>query len=183
MSSRGTAQGPVDLPGAWFYNRVMQQLWAPWRMRYILRGRNDGCFLCLNSQSADDAKNYILIRDRTCFAVLNAYPYNPGHMLVSPYKHTDDLESLAEQELTDLTLLIVRCQKLLTRVLHPQGFNIGLNLGKVAGAGVLNHAHWHIVPRWEDDANFMPVTADTRVLPQALDELYAELKKNVERGE
>jgi ATP adenylyltransferase len=157
----------------------METLWAPWRIRYLLRDREEGCFLCRSSQSADDAKNYVLIRERTCFAVLNAYPYNAGHLLVSPYKHTGDLGALSDQELAETTLLIVRCQQLLSRVMKPHGFNIGLNLGKAAGAGVLDHLHWHIVPRWEGDGNFMPVTADTRVIPQALDELYAELKKHV----
>jgi ATP adenylyltransferase len=111
--------------------------------------------------------------------VLNAYPYNPGHLLVSPYQHTGDLGALSDQELLECSQLVVRCQQLLTRAMKPHGFNIGLNLGKTAGAGVLDHIHWHIVPRWDGDVNFMPVTGETRVIPQALDELYAELKKHV----
>jgi len=169
----------VDLPADGDYNRPMEQLWAPWRIRYILGDRETGCFFCKNSQSADDAKNLVLIRAKTSFMILNAYPYNPGHLMVAPYKHTGELDDLAESELNEMTALIVRGKQLLTRAMKPQGFNVGLNLGKTAGAGVLDHVHWHIVPRWEGDANFMPVTADTRVVPQALDELYGELKKHV----
>ncbi|MCX7886789.1 MAG: HIT domain-containing protein [Verrucomicrobiae bacterium] len=157
----------------------MQQLWAPWRIRYIKQAKQDGCFLCRKSQQADDAVNHILIRDRTCFALLNTYPYNPGHMMIAPYKHTGDLADLAEQELTELILLTRRCQQLLRAVLNPDGFNIGMNFGRVAGAGLEDHLHLHIVPRWNGDTNFMPVLGDVRVIPQALDELYAELRKHL----
>ena len=158
----------------------MEQLWAPWRIRYILGEREAGCFFCRKSQEADDAKNLVLIRDRTCFALLNTFPYNAGHIMVAPYKHTGEIDDLAEQELADLTALVVRCKKLLARAMKPQGFNIGLNLGKAAGAGVDDHVHWHIVPRWTGDKNFMPVIADTHVVPQALDELYTELRKQID---
>jgi len=159
------------------YNGVMEQLWAPWRIRYILGEKEDGCFFCKKSQEADDAKNHVLIRDRTCFALLNAFPYNAGHIMVAPYKHTGEIDDFSAPELADLTALVVRCKQLLARALKPTGFNIGLNLGRSAGAGVLDHVHWHIVPRWEGDTNYMPVIADTRVVPQALDALYVELKK------
>jgi ATP adenylyltransferase len=158
----------------------MDSLWAPWRIKYILGEKEDGCFFCRKSQEADDAKNLIVIRDRTCFALLNAYPYSPGHLMVAPYKHTGELDDLAEQELADLMLLTRRCKQLLTRAVKPEGFNIGINLGRPAGAGVLDHVHMHIVPRWNGDTNYMPVLADTRVLPQALDEVYAVLKKHIE---
>lgn len=157
----------------------MEQLWAPWRIRYILGERETGCFFCRYSQSPDDAKNLVLIRAKSSFVVLNAYPYNPGHLLVAPYKHTGELSALADSELNEMTGLLVRCQELLTRAMKPHGFNIGLNLGKTAGAGVLDHVHWHIVPRWDGDVNFMPVTADTRVVPQALAELFTELQKHL----
>jgi ATP adenylyltransferase len=169
----------VDLGAGQFYNRTMDNLWAPWRIRYILGEKEPGCFFCRKSQEADDGKNHILIRDRTCFALLNTYPYNAGHLMVAPYKHTGDLDDLAEQELAAMSALIVRCKQLLTRAIKPQGFNIGLNLGRCAGAGVLDHVHWHIVPRWDGDTNFMPVLADVRVVPQALDELFATLKKSL----
>jgi ATP adenylyltransferase len=157
----------------------MDNLWAPWRIRYILGEKETGCFFCRKSQEADDAKNHILIRDRTCFALLNTFPYNAGHLMVAPYKHTGELVDLSAQELAEAGALVVRCQQVLTRALKPQGFNIGLNLGRCAGAGVLDHVHWHIVPRWEGDTNFMPVLADVRVVPQALDELFVTLQKHV----
>jgi ATP adenylyltransferase len=157
----------------------MEYLWAPWRIRYILGEREGGCFLCRKSQEADDAKNYVFIRDRTCFALFNTYPYNVGHLMVAPYKHIGDLDDLSDQELTELTLLTRQCKQLLARAIKPHGFNIGFNLGRTAGAGVLDHLHIHIVPRWEGDANYMPVLADTHVLPQALDELYQLLIKHL----
>ena len=157
----------------------MEQLWAPWRIGYILREKADGCFLCRNPQDADDAKNHILIRSKTCFALMNAYPYNAGHLMVAPYKHTGELDDLTEQELADLMVLTRRCKNLLTRALKPDGFNVGINLGLVAGAGILDHVHIHIVPRWNGDTNFMTVTANVRVVPQALDDMYATLLRNV----
>ena len=159
------------------YKTSMDSLWAPWRIRYILGEKEEGCFLCRKPQAAEDAKNHILIRDRTCFALLNAYPYNPGHLMVAPYKHTGELDDLSDQELTELMLLTRRCKQLLARAVKPDGFNVGINFGRVAGAGVLDHVHIHIVPRWNGDTNFMPVLADTRVLPQALDDTYQELLK------
>ncbi len=157
----------------------MDTLWAPWRIRYILGEKEKDCFFCRKPQESDDAKNHIVIRDRTCFALLNTYPYNPGHLMVAPYKHTSDLDDLVEEELTELMSLTRRCKQLLTAAMKPEGFNIGINLGRVAGAGVLDHVHIHIVPRWNGDTNYMPVLADTRVLPQALDEVYEMLRKQV----
>jgi len=166
---------------AWqFYNRGMEHLWAPWRIRYILGERETGCFFCRKSQESDDAKNLILIRERNCFALLNTFPYNAGHLMVAPYKHTGELDDLSEQELSEFMALTRRCKQLLAKALKPEGFNIGINLGRCAGAGVLDHLHMHIVPRWNGDTNFMPVLADTHVVPQALEELYAELRKSLE---
>ena len=158
---------------------AMEQLWAPWRIRYILGERESGCFFCRKSQESDDAKNHVVIRARTCFALLNEYPYNAGHLMVAPYKHTGDLDDLAESELAELMSLTRRCKQLLSRAIKPQGFNVGINLGRTAGAGVLDHVHMHIVPRWDGDTNFMPVLADTHVVPQALDELYQLLMKHL----
>jgi ATP adenylyltransferase len=157
----------------------MERLWAPWRIRYILGEKDAGCFLCRKPQEADDAKNLILIRDRTCFALLNTFPYNAGHLMVAPYKHTAELEDLAEQELTELMLLTRRCKQVLQKTLKPDGFNVGFNLGRAAGAGVEDHLHLHVVPRWNGDTNFMPVLGETRVVPQALEELYVELRKQL----
>jgi ATP adenylyltransferase len=156
----------------------MQSLWAPWRMEYILASRApNGCIFCSKPQGAEDAQNYILIRDRTCFALLNIYPYSNGHLMVAPYKHTPGLDDLTEGELADLMVLVRRCQQLLRVALKPEGFNIGMNLGKVAGAGIADHLHIHVVPRWSGDSNFMTVIADTRVIPQSLDATYALLKE------
>jgi ATP adenylyltransferase len=157
----------------------MERLWAPWRIRYILGEKEPGCFFCRKSQDSDDRKNYVVVRERVCFALLNTYPYNPGHLMIAPYKHTPDLDELADQELSELMALTRRCQQLLARTVKPDGFNIGINLGRAAGAGVLDHVHIHIVPRWNGDTNYMPVLADTHVLPQALQETYAELMKHV----
>ena len=128
------------------------------------------------AQSSDDEANYVIVRDRSCFALLNKYPYNGGHLMVVPYKQAADLNGLTDEELGDLWKLTRRCLNALTTLMKPDGFNIGINLGKVAGAGVEGHLHIHIVPRWNGDTNFMPVLANTRVLPQALDELAAKLR-------
>jgi len=128
------------------------------------------------AQSSEDEAHYVVARDRTCYALLNTYPYTGGHLMVVPYKQASDLNDLTDEEMTDLMKLTRRCQNALTRVMKPDGFNIGLNLGKVAGAGILNHLHVHIVPRWEGDTNFMPVLTGTMVLPEALRDVAAKLR-------
>jgi len=156
----------------------MESLHAPWRIEYILAPKPvlaESLFTRI-AQSPDDEANYILTRDRTCYAVLNTYPYTGGHLMVVPYKQTHDLNGLTDEEMTDLMKLTRRCQNALTKVMKPDGFNIGVNLGKVAGAGVLEHLHIHVVPRWLGDTNFMPVLANTTVMPQALKELAAALR-------
>ena len=163
-----------------FYKGGMEHLWAPWRIRYILGEKEEGCFFCRKPQESDDAKNHVVIRERNCFALLNTFPYNAGHLMVAPYQHTGELDDLSEQELSDLMGLTRRCKQLLAKAMKPDGFNIGLNLGRCAGAGVVDHLHVHIVPRWNGDTNFMPVLADTHVVPQALDELYAALRRSIE---
>jgi ATP adenylyltransferase len=128
------------------------------------------------AQSSDDEFHYVIARDRTCFAVLNKYPYTGGHLMVVPYKQTSDLNGLTEAELSDLMKLVRRCRNALAEVMHPDGFNIGINLGKCAGAGILEHLHIHVVPRWNGDTNFMAVIADTTVVPEALREVAAKLR-------
>lgn len=157
----------------------MEKLWAPWRIRYILGPKDKGCFLCAKPSDADDRQNLVLVREPTCFALLNAYPYNPGHLLVAPYKHTGEMDDLGEDELAALMLLTRRCQRILRQAMKPDGFNVGINLGQCAGAGLPGHLHIHIVPRWNGDTNYMPVTADTHVLPQALEELWDSLHQHV----
>src|SRR5579862_3428613 len=155
----------------------MEPLHAPWRIEYILAPKTalEESLFTRIAQSSDDEANYVIARDRTCFALLNKYPYTGGHMMVVPYKHTPDLHGLTDEEMSDMMKLVRRCQDALTKVMNPQGFNIGINLGKVAGAGIQEHLHIHIVPRWAGDTNFMPIIANTTVLPEALKDLAAKL--------
>jgi ATP adenylyltransferase len=156
----------------------METLHAPWRIEYILAPKKvqDQSLFTQIGQSSDDEANYVVARERSCYALLNAYPYTGGHLMVVPYKQAANLNDLSEQELTDLMKLTRRCQNALTRLMHPEGFNIGMNIGKVAGAGILDHLHIHIVPRWNGDTNFMPVIAKATVVPQALLELAAQIR-------
>ena len=156
----------------------MESLHAPWRIEYILApkpARVQSLFSSI-AQSNDDEANYVIARERTCFALLNTYPYNGGHLMIVPYKQVRDLHGLTDEEMTDLLRLTKRCQTALMRVMKPDGFNIGINIGKVAGAGIVEHLHLHVVPRWQGDTNFMPVLASTTVVPQALRELAAQLR-------
>jgi ATP adenylyltransferase len=156
----------------------MDSLHAPWRIEYILSPKpelKEGLFARI-AQSSDDEANLVIVRDRMCFALLNKYPYNGGHLMVVPYKEVADLNGLTGEELADLWKLVRRCINALTQLMKPDGFNIGINLGKVAGAGIVEHLHIHVVPRWNGDTNFMPVLANTTVLPQALNELAAKLR-------
>ncbi|HEY9509676.1 MAG TPA: HIT domain-containing protein [Verrucomicrobiae bacterium] len=156
----------------------MEPLHAPWRIEYILSPKpvlEQSLFVTI-AQSNDDEANYVIARDRTCYALLNRYPYTGGHLMVVPYKQTCDLNGLTEDEMCDLMKLTRRCQNALTQVMRPEGFNIGINLGKCAGAGILEHLHIHIVPRWAGDTNFMPVIASTTVVPEALGDIAAKLR-------
>jgi ATP adenylyltransferase len=154
----------------------MKYIWAPWRIRYIQGEKPKGCILCDKPADDKDKENYILYRGTKNFIMLNAFPYNPGHLLVAPYRHTGKLEELAADERNEHYELVSRTIKVLKEVLKPEGFNIGANLGKVAGAGIEDHFHSHIVPRWNGDTNFVPVLADIRVMPQALADTYEALK-------
>lgn len=157
----------------------MEPLHAPWRIEYILSPKSDTAETSLFSrvaQSSDDDANHILARSRTCFALLNRYPYTGGHLMTVPYRQTADFNGLTDDELLDLMRLTRRCQNALTKVMKPDGFNIGINLGKAAGAGIAEHLHIHVVPRWNGDTNFMPVIAGNTVVPQALAELAAQLR-------
>ena len=154
----------------------MEQIWAPWRMPYILQAEKGGCFLCEKPREEKDESNLILYRGKGNFIILNAFPYNPGHLMVAPYRHLGRLEDLTDVESEEHFSMIKLGVKLLTEVISPAGFNIGVNLGKVAGAGLDDHIHTHIVPRWQGDTNFMPAVATTKVLPEALAETYKKLK-------
>jgi ATP adenylyltransferase len=148
-------------------------------MRYIEQARDqpEGCFLCELPQLGDDEKALILGRDGTAFVILNMYPYNPGHVLVAPFRHVAEPGELTDQEIVDTGHLQQRSLAAIGEELRPDGYNIGLNLGRVAGAGVPGHLHWHVVPRWNGDTNFMSVTAEARVLPESLKETYGKLRR------
>ncbi|HEX3988593.1 MAG TPA: HIT domain-containing protein [Verrucomicrobiae bacterium] len=157
----------------------MEPLHAPWRIAYIRGPRPAAGTAHLFkdiAESSDDVGNYVVARERSCYAVLNRYPYTGGHVLVIPYKVTPDLNGLTEDEVRDLFLLTRRCQNALTAIMRPDGFNIGINLGRVAGAGIIEHVHVHVVPRWNGDTNFMPVIGSTTVLPEALADVAAQLR-------
>ncbi|MFH1747456.1 MAG: HIT domain-containing protein [Planctomycetota bacterium] len=162
-----------------------QNIWAPWRMRYIeqLADRAAGeCFLCQYFQSpADDRQNHVLWRGERALVTLNRFPYSPGHLLVAPAAHGAELADLSEQVLTDVMLRIRDMQRVLSAALEAQGFNIGMNIGPCAGAGLPDHLHWHIVPRWRGDTNFMPVLADVKVMPEAMDRIHDKLQETARR--
>lgn len=153
----------------------MDKIWAPWRKDYILGKRAKGCIFCTAPKGSRDRENYIIKRTRHSFAILNSFPYNSGHLMVAPYRHTKDFEGLSDEELLDLMGLLKSSKRLLNKILKPTGFNIGMNIGKSSGAGIIDHLHIHIVPRWPEDTNFMPVISDTKVIPESLDSLYDRL--------
>lgn len=156
----------------------MDQLWAPWRIPYVRaeKPQKEGCFLCAKAGQSRDAENLLLLRGKTAFVILNAFPYSPGHLLIAPYRHSGEMDDWDREEMLELWELTRQCRRLLEKTIRAEGFNIGLNLGKLAGAGLPDHLHLHVVPRWEGDTNFLPVLADVRVMPEALGEVYQKLK-------
>jgi len=154
----------------------MERIWAPWRIQYIQADKPDGCILCEKPVEDNDSQNYILYRGEKNFVILNSYPYNPGHLMVAPYRHVSSPEELNEEERNEHFEIVSRCINVLRQVLNPGGFNVGMNIGKTAGAGIEDHIHTHVVPRWQGDTNFMSVLADVRVIPEALADTYQKLK-------
>jgi ATP adenylyltransferase len=162
----------------------MDHLWAPWRLSYIATSKDkatggDECFICRGANGTDDRANLVIYGSELSIVVLNRFPYNNGHLLVCPKAHKGQLDDLTNDELLDLQLLLRQMTGTIRRRMNADGFNIGLNLGRVAGAGVPGHLHWHIVPRWQGDTNFMPVVADTKVISQSLEALYDLLRKEL----
>jgi len=156
---------------------MKKPVWAPWRIEYI-RGEKDGeCFLCRMFSETNDRENRILFRGETCAVTMNRFPYNSGHLMVAPYRHIAGLDDLSPDEDREFSDLTKRSVAALRSALQPEGFNIGINLGQVAGAGLEDHLHQHIVPRWNGDTNFMPVLGGPRVIPEALDATYEVLAK------
>ena len=149
-------------------------------MEYIERPSETGCILCQKPGEQNDEANFILYRGQSNFIILNTFPYNPGHLMIAPYRHTANLQDLSEDEAKEHFDIVRKGITLLTRILKPAGFNVGLNIGKVAGAGIEEHLHTHIVPRWQGDANFMPVLSNTKVISEALAATYKKLKSAIE---
>lgn len=150
-------------------------LWAPWRMQYIAGPKSDGCILCGKAKEGADAKNLILARGSFTYVLLNIYPYNLGHLMIAPYRHVDSLGKLSPEERGEMMLWASTSERALREAFHAEGFNIGVNIGKVAGAGIDDHVHMHVVPRWGGDTNFMPVLGETKVIPEHLEDTYAKL--------
>ena len=154
----------------------MKQIWAPWRLEYVQMEKPEGCILCEKPRQDNDALTYILYRGDKNFVIMNCYPYNPGHLMIAPYRHIANLEELTDEELGEHFQIVSRGIKVLRQVFNPGGFNVGINMGMAAGAGIDEHVHTHIVPRRQGDTNSMPVIADVRVVPEALAETYKKLK-------
>ena len=154
----------------------MKRVWAPWRMEYIANNdKSEGCVFCVSAEQGGDRDKLILYRSVFSFIMLNRYPYTNGHLMIAPFRHTADLNELSAEEMLDLFELLRLCRNTLEETAGPQGFNIGINLGKAAGAGVDEHMHIHIVPRWNGDTNFMTVIGDIRVMPENLLNTYDRL--------
>jgi ATP adenylyltransferase len=158
----------------------MKHLWSPWRLEYLQAPKIDGCIFCHAVEARDDRENLVLLRGERAFLILNRFPYNNGHWMVVPYAHVPSLEDLDAPTLTEMMLLLNRGLAALRAAMHPDGFNIGANLGHVAGAGIEEHVHLHVVPRWLGDTNFMPIVGDVRVVPQTWLQTYDQLKAALE---
>jgi ATP adenylyltransferase len=155
----------------------MERIWTPWRMEYIKdAGRQEGCIFCELPAAGDDAGTLILARGGLSFVIMNKYPYNSGHLMVAPYRHVGDMRDLEAAELSEMMLWSQRCMSALEATMAPHGYNVGVNQGRVAGAGIVDHVHVHVVPRWGGDTNFMTTVSGVKVLPESLDQTYAKLQ-------
>ena len=154
----------------------MKHLWSPWRLEYLMASKSDGCIFCHAALSDGDRENLVLFRGERAFLILNRYPYNNGHFMIVPYTHVPSLEDLNEPTLSEMMQVVNLSLAVLRQAYAPHGFNVGVNLGQAAGAGIAEHVHMHVVPRWTADTNFMPVVGSTRVIPELLDDAYARLR-------
>lgn len=152
-------------------------LWAPWRIKYIESPRVESCIFCVSASENRDRENLVIYRGAHSFILMNKYPYNTGHLMVAPYRHVKDLMYLTDEELLDIMKSVKMSIRVLNEALRPEGFNIGINMGRAAGAGVEDHIHVHVVPRWIGDTNFMPVLSHVKVIPELLEATYDRLKK------
>lgn len=158
----------------------LEKIWAPWRFEYI-RNPGSGCFLCTGFQSPDLRQCLVLEKGPNALSIMNRYPYNNGHIMVAPGRHVGRLEELDDSEILEINRLLVRAIRALNLTLKPQGFNMGVNQGPVAGAGVADHIHFHLVPRWQGDTNFMPVLGSVKVISDALDKTYDQIREGLEK--
>ncbi|MBI2263916.1 MAG: HIT domain-containing protein [Armatimonadetes bacterium] len=154
-------------------------MWAPWRSQYLTQEQPKDCIFCTKPKEERDPENYILFRNTKSFAILNIFPYNNGHTMVVPFRHAASLDSLSPEELEDIMVASRWVTQALTATYHPDGFNLGMNIGASAGAGIAGHIHMHIVPRWNGDTNFMPIVGETKVVNEALDETYRKLVQSL----
>jgi len=155
----------------------MKHLWAPWRMKYILSDEKpDGCIFCPGENRADDENRLILYVGPMSMVMMNRYPYNSGHLMVLPNKHVQELDQLSDKQITDLTLNVKRTINIMKQVMSPEGFNVGLNIGKAAGAGIEEHLHFHLVPRWSGDVNYITALGEVRVVPEHIRATYQKLR-------
>ena len=152
-------------------------LYSPWRLQYILSNKDKECIFCVKPSEGNDEKHLILFRSEFSFVIMNIFPYNNGHLMVVPNKHVPNLNGLNKKEIDDLFETVQLCEKVITKVYSPDGLNIGMNLGKAAGAGIDEHLHVHIVPRWNGDVNFMTAISETRVIPESFEQAYSKLKE------
>lgn len=159
----------------------MRQLWAPWRMAYIQDDgeRPAGCIFCVKAAEDRDDENLIILRSEKCYALLNLFPYNNGHLMIAPYQHVPSISDLDPETLTDLMTTAQRCLSALQKSMGPQGYNMGINQGAAAGAGIADHVHFHVVPRWIGDTNFMPVLADVKVMPEYLQTTLRQIREKL----
>lgn len=165
----------------------MERLFSPWRSQYIAsfkraQQHGDECLFCSVTASRKDKRNLVVHRGRTCFIMMNLYPYNSGHIMVVPYRHTSELGDLNAKEHAEVMGLIARMMSAMKKVMNPHGYNIGANLGRPAGAGIDQHIHFHLVPRWNGDTNFMPTLAETKLVSEDIERTYAKLRKALKRG-
>ncbi len=159
----------------------MKRLWAPWRIEYIKMPKSGECIFCKAASSNNDKENLVVYRSRYSFIILNRFPYNSGHLMIVPYRHIPHILDLNDDEILDMFRLMKISIKALDSLMKPEGYNIGVNIGEAAGAGIKDHFHIHVVPRWSGDTNFMPVIGDTKVIVEALESVYENLKREIAR--
>ena len=157
----------------------MKRLWTPWRMRYITAKKSNSCIFCRAFKSRKDKDHYVLFRSNKAFVIMNIYPYSNGHLMVAPKRHVGTLDKLTDNEMLELVRLTKMCTGIIGKTLGPEGLNVGMNIGRVAGAGVPGHVHIHVVPRWTGDTNFMPVLGKIKIIPEALGSTYEKLRKYI----